>query len=105
MGVLEELGVVKDLRDEGDGSDVTHVGGFGGAGAAGQDPTGVAEDVGDARLGVPFGGERVRMPVGGNDQPLPRLLVLGGKIVAGVTRNVVRLADGRTSLGAILEGD
>ena len=46
--MLEELGVVKDLRDEGDGSGVTHVGGFGGAGTAGQDPTGVAEDVSDA---------------------------------------------------------
>lgn len=64
----------------------------------------------DARPGVPFGGERVRVfkLVGGgklNDRPLPRLLVLAGKIVAGVRRNVVRLAEGQTSRGAVLEDD
>ena len=45
------------------------------------------------------------MLVGGDDRPLPRLLVLARKIVAGIRRNVVRLADGRTSLRAVRKDD
>lgn len=45
------------------------------------------------------------MLVSGDDWSLPRLLVLAGKIAAGVRRNVVRLADGHTSTGAVLKND
>ena len=45
------------------------------------------------------------MLVGGNDWPLPRLQGLAFKVGAGVRRNVVRPADGRTSRGAVLEDD
>ena len=108
MGVLEALGVVEDLHYERDGGDVTHVAGIGVAGTASKDAAEAATDVGDARPGVPFGGERLVgcapfLFVDGNDRPLPRLLVLADKIVAGVRRNVVCLADGHTSLGAVLE--
>ena len=36
---------------------------------------------------------------------MPRLLILTRKIVAGIRRNVVRLADGRTSLRAVREDE
>ena len=49
--------------------------------------------------------ERAWILVSGNDWPFPRLLVLAGKIAAGVRRNIVRLPGGRTSLGAVLEDD
>ena len=101
----EALGIVEDLHDEGDGGDISHVGAFGGAGAPDQDATEAPESVGDARTGVSFDGERARVLFCGNDRPLPRLLVLAGKAVAGVRRDIVRLADGRTSFGAILEDD
>ena len=70
VGVLEAFGVVEDLHDEGDGGDVSHVGGFGGTGTASDDPAKVVEDVGDARAGVHFGGEGARGLVGGNGRPV-----------------------------------
>ena len=51
------------------------------------------------------GNGRARVPVGGDDRPLPRVLALAGKIVAGVRENVARLADRSTRLGAIFEDD
>ena len=45
---------------------------------------------------------------GRNDWPLPRLsrlLILARKTVAGIRRNVVRLADSRTSLRAVRKDD
>ena len=63
------------------------------------------EDVGDARTGVPLDEERARVLVGGNDRPLPRLLVLASKVVAGVRGNVARLVDCGTRLGTIFKDD
>jgi hypothetical protein len=43
------------------------------------------------------------MLVGKNDRSLPRLLVLAGKIFAGIRRNVIRPAKGCTSPRAVLK--
>jgi len=67
VGVLEELGAVEDLHDEGYGGDVSQIGGFGGAGTASDDAADAFEGVGDARPGVPIGGERARRLVGGDN--------------------------------------
>jgi hypothetical protein len=105
VGMLEVLGLVEDLHDEGDGGDVSHIGGIGGDRTAGDDAADAVEDVSDARPGVPYGRERARFLVDGYHWPLPRLHILAGKIGAGERRNIVRLADDRTSLGAVLEDD
>ena len=105
VGDLEALGIVENLHDEGDRGDVNHVGGFGGTGTASKDATDALEDIGDARTGVPSGGERAQVLVRGNDRPLPRLLILASKVVAGVRGNVTRLADCGTRLGAIFKND
>lgn len=59
----EALGLVEDLHDEGNEDGVSHVGGIGAVGvgsSVGEDAASAVEDVGDARPGVPFGGERAR---------------------------------------------
>jgi hypothetical protein len=71
VGVLEVLGVVEGLHDEGDGGDVSHVRGSSGTSTADKDAADALEDVGDARTRVPFGGERAQVLVGGNYRPLP----------------------------------
>ncbi len=85
------------------GGDISYIGGITCARTASEDAADATESVGDARPGVPYGGEHPRVLVGGNDWPLPRLVVLAGKNIAGVRRDIVRLTNGYTSLGAILE--
>jgi len=99
------FGVVENLHNEGDWSDVSHIGGVGGARTASEDAADAAEGVSDARPGVSFGREYARLLGGRDDRPLPRVLVLAGKIVAGVRRNVICSPYSRTCLGTILEDD
>ena len=63
---------------KGEGSDVSHVGGFGSAGTAGKDAPDAVKGVSDTRPGVPFGRECARILVGGNHWPLPRHRPLAG---------------------------
>ena len=66
MRVHGALGVVENLHGGNEGG-VSHVGGIGGVGVgsiSGEDAASAVKDVGDARPGVPFGGERARMLVG-----------------------------------------
>jgi len=104
--VREALGVVKCLHDEGDRGDISNVCEIGVVGIESttvDDAGDAVEGVGDARPRVPFGRELARMLVGSDDRPLPRLLVLVGKILTGIRRNIIRPAYCHTSLPAVLK--
>ena len=69
--MLEVLGVVEDLHDEGDRGGISHVGGVSDTTATSDDATNMAEGIGNTRPRVPFGGEHTQVSVSGKDGPLP----------------------------------
>ena len=48
VGIPEQLGIMENLHDEGDGGDISHVGGVGDASTADEDATDTAEGISDA---------------------------------------------------------
>ena len=100
---LEELGAVEDLHGEGNGGDISPTGGFGCAGTASDDAADAAEGVATQDRNPLWWRTRPRSCQWEGPAPLPQLLVLAGEIVTGKGGDVICLADGRTSLGAVLE--